>query len=569
MAAVTAREAIGTWCAVFLVTAAVVGATSVAANSQGIGWQDYDGDGSEDMAIGVPFEGHSGRIAAGAVDVMRGAGVKGLGLETAGAQHWTLASANVGEIPGDGDLFGFALASGDFNGDVVSDLAIGIPGRSVRGKLNAGAVVVLYGELFDGLAARSSPGAPPAGRYFVQGAGGIAGTPEQDDRFGHSLISADFNGDGFDDLAIGAPGGLPGVSGAQGAGEVNVIYGSSAGLHPNLQLANQLWSQNKLSGTEEAGDSFGFSLAAGRWDRGEEADLAIGVPGEDIGHAENAGAVHVLYGGPNGLTAAATEYFDASFFPRDPPPIGVFLDTPQTNALFGFSLAGGDMNQVGTSSTNRDDLAIGEPFRDVPAFPAVAHDAGTVRVLYGQAHVLMSGALSDGETWRQGKDLGDTPEEGDYFGFALLARQGLAIGVPGEDVVVGGTVFVNAGMVHVFSGLTSSGLDAAGSVVLTQQKPLGVNGDARFGWSLGYGRFALGHRESGTMGQSLVVGAPGSLNLGGVICLFFYNDVFPAMPQQKAGEAWWQSIVFASEPSEIGDFFGMSLGAGALPGLIP
>src|SRR5262245_34372685 len=66
-------------------------------------------------------------------------------------------------------------------------------------------------------------------------------------------VIADFNGDGFSDLAIGVPGEN------NSAGAVNVIYGSAAGLSANGPVVNQLWSQDSaaVADTSEALDQFG------------------------------------------------------------------------------------------------------------------------------------------------------------------------------------------------------------------------------------------------------------------------------------------------------------------------
>src|SRR5262245_7680398 len=79
-------------------------------------------------------------------------------------------------------------------------------------------------------------------------------------------VVADFNGDGFSDLAVG-------VSGENNnAGAVNVIYGSASGL---TSTGNQVWTENSLGETSSAGDRFGISLAAGDFDNDGFADLAI------------------------------------------------------------------------------------------------------------------------------------------------------------------------------------------------------------------------------------------------------------------------------------------------------
>src|SRR5690348_6899101 len=119
----------------------------------------------------------------------------------------------------------------------------------------------------------------------------------------------DFNGDGFADLAVGVPGEDP--HGIDFAGSVHVIYGSADGLDGNHPVDDQLWSQEQtgISGVGDPYDNFGSAVAAGDFDGDGFDDLAIGVPGEDLpisGQDEespDAGAVHILYGTPSGLTA--------------------------------------------------------------------------------------------------------------------------------------------------------------------------------------------------------------------------------------------------------------------------
>jgi len=114
----------------------------------------------------------------------------------------------------EGDQFGCALASGDFNGDNAADLAVGVPYEDVRTTSNAGLVNVLYGS-HDGLSAVGN-------QFWNQGSPGIAGSPEAYDRFGRALAAGDFNGDGFDDLAIGVPGESIGTTKKSGRGEHSV-----------------------------------------------------------------------------------------------------------------------------------------------------------------------------------------------------------------------------------------------------------------------------------------------------------------------------------------------------------
>ena len=114
-----------------------------------------------------------------------------------------------------------------------------------------------------------------------------------------------FAGGAHDDLAIGAP--RDGASGfADGAGSVNVIYGSKNGLSAK---GNQLWSQKTkgIAGKPEPNDGFGHTLAAANFGRDVKgrpfADLAVGVPRDSVGRKDEAGSVNLLFGTSHGLTA--------------------------------------------------------------------------------------------------------------------------------------------------------------------------------------------------------------------------------------------------------------------------
>jgi disulfide bond formation protein DsbB len=103
---------------------------------------DFNGDGVEDLAVGVRFENIDGITNAGAVNVLYGSGG---GLTDVGDQLWHQDSPGILGAAESSDLFGRALASGDFDGDGADDLAVGVPGEDIDGTLSAGAVNVLYG----------------------------------------------------------------------------------------------------------------------------------------------------------------------------------------------------------------------------------------------------------------------------------------------------------------------------------------------------------------------------------------------------------------------------------------
>jgi hypothetical protein len=119
-------------------------------------------------------------------------------------------------------------------------------------------------------------------------------------------VKADFNDDGFADLAIGVEDeDIDSPSGTiVDAGAVNVIYGSASGLSATVR-PDQFWSQNTLNVEEDAqaNEDFGNALSAGDFNKDGFADLAIGVPTEIVGNVPRAGAVQVIYGSASGLSA--------------------------------------------------------------------------------------------------------------------------------------------------------------------------------------------------------------------------------------------------------------------------
>ena len=122
------------------------------------GCSDFNADGRDDVAIGVPGNrvGHVNR--AGAVHVLYGRPGSSQGLGPVGDQLWTqrglLAEGgythDIEGVPEEDDAFGQALATGDFNGDGFCDFAIGVPGEDLRvdgtNVTRAGVVIVLYGS---------------------------------------------------------------------------------------------------------------------------------------------------------------------------------------------------------------------------------------------------------------------------------------------------------------------------------------------------------------------------------------------------------------------------------------
>jgi hypothetical protein len=277
-----------------------------------LGAGDFDDDGFADLAAGAPFEDIGTLADAGAVSVLRG--TTG-GLTAIGGQLFTQVSGTVEAL----DLFGAALAGGDFDDDGFGDLAAGAPFEDVGATLGAGAVSILYGA-GGGLGTAG-------GQLFTQ----VGGGPETFDEFGETLASGDFDGDGPDDLAVAAPFEDIGTTGDAGA--VSVLYGTVPG---GLGVAGaQLFTQ--VGSAIESFDVFGLGLAGGDFDGDELDDLAAGAPFETVGSITGAGAVSALYGTtPNGLSTAGGQLFtqDSAGIP------GV----AEAEDHFGATVAAGDAN---------------------------------------------------------------------------------------------------------------------------------------------------------------------------------------------------------------------------------
>jgi hypothetical protein len=410
---------------------------------------DFDGDGFDDLAVGVPFEDLLG-ADEGAVAVLYGS-AGGLQAASRDDQVWSQNTAGIADQPEDGDQFGWALAAGDFDTDGFADLAIGVPSEGLsHGRGYAGAVEVIYGSA-NGLTASGD-------RKFTQDTEGVMGLAEALDEFGKALAAGDLNDDGYADLAIGAPyEDVVDENGDEGA--VNVLFGFAQGLQADAP-DDQLWTQNSsgVKGGSENSDHFGAVLISGDFGNGSADDLAIGVPDEALGLPQE-GAVNVLYGTPSGLDADDP---DDQLWTQDSAGIA---DAPDNGDVFGSALAAGDMGHG-----SFDDLAIGVPGE---AFgPGANESKGVAHVLYGSASGLSS---AGSQLWSQdAPGVGDQSEYQDRFGFALAvadfggtSEADLASGVPGETV---DGPPVSIGAVQILYG-SSAGIGTVGQGFFTQDTP--------------------------------------------------------------------------------------------------
>jgi hypothetical protein len=479
------------------------------------------------------------------------------------------------------------ISKGDFNGDGIADLAVGVPDEDVNGFRDAGAINVIYGTV-DGLH-----------QNFVQlnqfwtesnvipGDPGItAGTNHH---FGSALAAGNFNGDHFSDLAIGVPFhdfAVPGPD-LDDAGLVVVLYGSANGL---TSIGSTFFSQVSPLILDEAeiGDRFGSALSWGDFDGDGFGDLAVGIPDEDdedpvAGTTDvDSGAVQILYGTSTGLTAARNQFFTQR-------SSGI-LDTTEAGDKFGTVLAAGDFNGDGQS-----DLAIGVPLEDVGDLP----NAGAVSIIYGsgQGELTVNGGLTstDDQFWTQDSvqgfaEIQEQADALDRFGASLAVgdfdgdlrssapasskTSDLAIGVPFEDVQIGfNAVIVNAGAVSVLYGSQAGdtnpedGLTAAFNQLFTQDTPgvpdIAEEGD-QFGSSLAAGDFDK-VSQSATR-SDLAIGVP-SEDVGSIADAGAVNIIYGSGNRLDANSSLDPAQIFHQDSSgildlaEAGDRFGSSLTA--------
>jgi hypothetical protein len=413
---------------------------------------DFDGDGADDLVTSVPFDDNVGALYPNSGIVLIRYGVPGQGL--AGGTAGQILSQAFGGSPDpaeEEDRFGLALAAGDFDDDGFDDLAVGIPLEDNDDDGACGAVQVYYGSV-SGLDLGFA-------QLLGEDSSGVPGESDGGDQFGAALAAADFDGDGFADLAVGVPGeGDPDIVGdAAQYGSVNVFYGGAAGLSGS---GAQRFTQDfmDMDGSTEDFDHFGAELAAADFDGDGHADLAVGVPGENDG-----GGVHFIFGTSSGLATARN-----NLWTQDD---GGVLDDDELEDQFGASLAAGDFTGDGYA-----DLAIGAFGEDIePAGggPALT-DAGAVHIFVGSASGISS---ANSSLWNSSVSGLATSESGERWGYALAAgdfdkdgRVDLAIGAPREGL--GSEAW--AGEVTVLRG-APTGLTGSGGQLLNQNTP-GVPG---------------------------------------------------------------------------------------------
>ncbi|UYV11965.1 MAG: hypothetical protein NCW75_11745 [Phycisphaera sp.] len=272
-----------------------------------------------------------------------------------------------------GEFAGRAICSaGDMNGDGIDDMAIAANGAAPGGRVEAGSVYVIYGkeELFEAAIDLS----------LIDGTNGfVINGVEAGDYAGTSLSSVgDINGDGYDDLAIGAPGAY------RFAGAAYMVFGAEGGPPAVVELSSLDGSNGAAFYGSGADYRFGGSVAGGDFNGDGLGDLLVGAAGASGFGRAGSGEGYVLFGRPEG------EPFPASMTRDD-------LDGDN-----GFTLIGGAGQQMGRTVASlgdingdgADEIAVGS---SVAAFPGRSY-AGAIAILKGQTDAIWEGAYDLTET---------------------------------------------------------------------------------------------------------------------------------------------------------------------------
>jgi hypothetical protein len=427
-------------------------ASSTSFGNTVVGLGDVNGDGLNDMMVGLPGYDSSSGLNNGRAVVIYGSPTawttstvmnSGAAFEF-GYTGATKDDALGGALPTATTGGGTLAAAGDFNGDGLADVIVGLGDADPNGT-SSGRAYLVYG--------RTSL-IPPGGTTTTnstsladvsKGLGGFAiDGLAASDYFGASVAGVgDVNGDGLADLLVGARG--TDVDGRPDAGRSYVLFGRT-GATTTVSLADLAnGAGGFVINGQCAGDASGYKVAAAGDINGDGlADMLISANAADTAGGADAGRTYVVFGtnktAPIELSAIATGHG------------GFVIDGATGTDQSGASVAAaGDINGDGLA-----DLIVSSTQAD----PSGRANAGATYVIFGAT----GGAFAT--TVDQVAASGRATLTGTGAGETLLgdAAANTLVGNGGADVLYGGagndSFVLNAGNI----GALSAPLGSAGNI---------------------------------------------------------------------------------------------------------
>ena len=316
---------------------------------------DVDGDGFDDLIVAADLADPNGTSAAGSSHVLFGRS----GGFASVIDLSSLDGTNGFRVDGAlaNDVSGYSVSSaGDVNGDGFGDLFVGAPLADPNGKTSAGSSFVLFGSSGGFASAVNLSTLDGTSGFRLDGVTG-------DDRSGIAVSgTGDVNGDGFDDLIVGAFRADP--NGNSRAGSSYVVFGRSGGFASAIDLASLNGTSGFRLDGEAANDMSGRSVSSTGDVNGDGFDdLIVGAYGADPNGNTSSGSSYVLFGRSGGFASViALSSLDGT--------IGFRIDGAAANDGSGFSARGaGDVDGdgfddviVGASSADPNGLGSGSSY---------------------------------------------------------------------------------------------------------------------------------------------------------------------------------------------------------------
>ncbi|MEM1167221.1 MAG: hypothetical protein AAGI30_13135 [Planctomycetota bacterium] len=463
---------------------------------------DIDGDLFDDVVIGAPGGDPNGMIDAGESYLVFGDSGRFFDDVPPGSTVFDLATLTLDQgvtfFGGEGVLGAGSLGDrtgtsvdgvGDLNNDGFNDVAFGAAFAAPNGLNQAGEVAVFF-SCGNDLPAPGCPDGPFGTTEFELGSlngerGFVLEGADGGDRTGQSVAGVgDVNGDGVDDLLVGAQGAAPGD--VPGAGEAYLVFGRSGlGAGGRQSVANLFAGRGVTFQGIDANDGAGARVSSAGDVNGDGVrDIMIAAPGANPLTRDDTGEVYVVYGrsgrrAPDVVISGDDQFPDEVFFVSNPDALVVVAADVQLGPVGApgapFHLNGarivleGELTDggIGISTVLRDGTLEVASCGVVNA-PVLMED-GTVEIRGGQVLNTLAGAqntvIEIGSGQVEVLELTSGAQanifgEGAVFDFPVLKDATLNItgGVSaGSANIGGGTVVQIAGGVHATTWLASTG----------------------------------------------------------------------------------------------------------------